>query len=113
MKQNINLNEIVNRIGYFRNKHNLSARELSLRIGKHEGYINKLESKDFNLPALMLLEIIDALEISYSEFFAENYTSYNTDNQLYSLIQSLPQDKKQHIIEFLKKWFLIVGKKWI
>ena len=61
------LNEVIQRIGYFRNKLNLSARELSLRIGKHEGYINKLESKDFNLPTTMLLEIINALEIEPSE----------------------------------------------
>ena len=58
------MKDLIQRIGYFRNKANLSARELSLRIGKHEGYINKLESKDFNLPTTMLLEIIETLEIT-------------------------------------------------
>lgn len=97
------MSEVIQRIGYFRNKLNLSARELSLRIGKHEGYINKLESKDFNLPTRMLLEIIDALEITPAEFFADNYMSYKIDKNLNDLIHSLPNDKKNHIIEFIKK----------
>ena len=42
--------DLTLRIAYFRNRNDLSARELSLLIGKHGGYINKLESKDFNLP---------------------------------------------------------------
>lgn len=97
------LNELIQRIGYFRNKLNLSARELSLRIGKHEGYINKLESKDFNLPTKMLLEIIDALEIKPSEFFAENYQTYKIDNELKELINNIPFSKRQSMIDFLKK----------
>lgn len=70
------MKELIQRIGYFRNKLNLSARELSLRLGKHDGYINKLESKDFNLPTQMLLEIIEVLEITPAEFFADNYADY-------------------------------------
>ena len=97
------IKEVIQRIGYFRNKLNLSARELSLRIGKHEGYINKLESKDFNLPTRMLLEIIEALEITPAEFFADNYVTYKIDKDLNDLIQSLPVDKKTNIIEFIKK----------
>ena len=97
------LNEVIQRIGYFRNKLNLSARELSLRIGKHEGYINKLESKDFNLPTTMLLEIINALEIEPSEFFAENYQTYKIDKELNEIINSIPLNKKQSMIDFLKK----------
>ena len=96
------LQEVIYRIGYFRNKLNISGRELSLRIGKHEGYINKLESKDFNLPTQMLLEIIDALGITPAQFFADDYASYETNKELFSLLESLPEDKKRHIIEFIK-----------
>ncbi len=96
------IKEVVERIGFFRNKLNLSARELSLRIGKHEGYINKLESKDFNLPTYMLLKIIDALEITPAIFFADNFASYKEDNELTILIKNLPTDKKKNIIEFIR-----------
>lgn len=95
--------DIIDRIAFFRTQKNLSARELSLRIDKHEGYINKLESLDFNLPTSVLLEIIEALEISPEEFFADNYQTFKKDEELLSLIKSLPQSKKDSLITFIKK----------
>ncbi|MCI8612664.1 MAG: helix-turn-helix transcriptional regulator [Clostridia bacterium] len=56
------------RIGYFRNQKNLSARELSLRLGKSPTYINQIKSRNFNLSLPALLDIIDVLEISCAEF---------------------------------------------
>ena len=96
------IKEVVKRIGYFRYKKNLSARELSLRLDKNESYINKLESNDFNLPTEMLLKIIQSLEVSPEEFFSENYMNYDVDKELYNLIQSLSAEKKNHLIEFIK-----------
>lgn len=93
--------EVIERIGYFRNKKNLSARELSMRIGMHESYINKLESKAFNLPTETLLKIIDVLEITPQIFFADNYTSYSTDAELTSAISNLPLEKKAALLKFL------------
>jgi len=43
----MNLNDIIDRIGYFRNKSNLSARALSLNIDKNPAYITKLEAGEF------------------------------------------------------------------
>ena len=97
------IKEVIQRIGYFRNKANLSARELSLRIGKHEGYINKLESKDFNLPTTMLLEIINALNITPAEFFADNYIDYKKDKEIYNLIANMSAEKKTGLISFISK----------
>lgn len=97
------IKDVIQRIGYFRNKANLSARELSLRLGKHEGYINKLESKDFNLPTTMLLEIINALNITPAEFFADNYVDYKKDNEIYNLITNMSADKKDSLISFISK----------
>ena len=37
-------NEVVSRIGILRSKAGLSARDLSLRIGKNAAYISRLES---------------------------------------------------------------------
>lgn len=94
--------EIILRLGHFRNQANLSARELSLRIGKHEGYISKLESYDFNITIDMLTKILETLNISYPEFFADNYVSYAKNKQLYELIESLSEDKKDNLINFIK-----------
>lgn len=95
--------DIIDRISFFRTKKNLSARELSLRIDKHDGYINKLESLDFNLPTSVLLEIIESLEITPEEFFAENYQTFKKDEELLALIKSLPQSKKDSLIDFIQK----------
>ncbi len=94
--------ELIQRIGYFRNRKNISARELSGRIDKHDAYINRLETKGFNLPTEVLLKIIEVLEITPQEFFADNYRTYKVDNELYNAISKLPSDKKQHFLEILK-----------
>ena len=71
------IKELIERISYIRNEKNISARELSLRIGKHQGYISKLEVEDFNLSTPMLLKIIEALEIDEGEFFCKLLTKDN------------------------------------
>lgn len=63
------LKDIVDRIQFFRNKVNLSARSLSLNIGKNSGYINKLECLDFNITITTLYEIINVLNVKPEEFF--------------------------------------------
>ena len=97
------MKEVIQRIGYFRNKANLSARELSLRLGKHDGYINKLESKDFNLPTSMLLEILEALEITPAEFFADDYTNYKNDKEILDLLKTMSKEKRDNLLLFIKK----------
>ena len=97
------MKEVIQRIGYFRNKANLSARELSLRLGKHDGYINKLESKDFNLPTSMLLEILEALEITPVEFFADDYTNYKNDKEILDLLKTMSKEKRDNLLLFIKK----------
>ena len=97
------MKDVIQRIGYFRNKANLSARELSLRLGKHDGYINKLESKDFNLPTSMLLEILEALEITPAEFFADDYANYKNDKEILDLLKTMSKDKRENLLSFIKK----------
>ena len=80
----------------------MSARELSLMIGKHEAYINKLECYAFNLSTNVLLEILDALQVSPQQFFADNYRDYKKDDELYQIIKKLPADKKDGLINLLK-----------
>lgn len=98
----MNLKDVILRINYFRNKANQSARDLSLMIGKHEGYINSLESTGFNIPTSVLLEIIEAFEITPEEFFAENYQNYKKDVELYDTIKALTIDKKENLMKFIK-----------
>lgn len=97
----MNMEEIVYRIWYFRNQAQISARDLSLKLGKHEAYISKLESKDFNLPTNVLLDIIDILEVEPEMFFAKNFDTYCKDRELLNLILHLPYKKRELLIEYL------------
>lgn len=78
----MDMNTLLQRIGYFRNKKNLSARELCLRIGKGDTYINQVENKNFRFSLPVLFEIIDALEVSCAEFFSDNDKSFAQDKEI-------------------------------
>ena len=97
------IKEILTRIGYVRNKANLSAREVSQRMGMSPQYVAQLESGRIVLTVEKLLQILEICEFPIERFFSSNIADYNVDNELKSLIESLPIDKKKNIIEFIKK----------
>jgi len=95
--------DIIYRISYFRDKANLSARELSFRIDKHKGYINKLESMYFNIPTEVLLKIIQELGVTVEEFFClgESYTKEG--KELLQKYNKLSQSNKDTINDLINK----------
>ncbi len=97
------IKEILSRIGYVRNKANLSAREVSLRMGMSPQYVAQLESGRIVLTVEKLLQILEICEFPIERFFSTNIADYNVDSELKTLIESLPIDKKKNIIEFIKK----------
>ena len=98
----MDLNELVQRIGYFRNKINLSARELSLRIGKSETYINQVECRNFTVSLPVVFEIIEALEITCAEFFSDNYAAYKQDKEILDTLNALPAERKNSFLDLMK-----------
>lgn len=97
------IKEILSRVGYVRNKANLSAREVSLRMGMSPQYVAQLESGRIVLTIEKLLQILEICDFSIERFFSPNIADYDVDNELKSLIQALPTEKKKNIIEFIKK----------
>ena len=97
------IKEILSRIGYVRNKANLSAREVSQRMGMSPQYVAQLESGRIVLTVEKLLQILEICEFPIDRFFSSNIADYKIDNELKSLIESLPSDKMKNIIEFIKK----------
>ena len=49
-----------------------------------------------------LLQILEICDFAVERLFSSDIADYETDNELKSLIESLPTDKK-NIIEFIKK----------
>lgn len=97
------IKEVLTRIGYVRNKANLSAREVSLRMGMSPQYVAQLESGRIVLTVEKLLQILEICDFSIERFFSNDIADYNVDSELKTLIESLPTDKKKNIIEFIKK----------
>lgn len=97
------IKEILARIGYVRNKSNLSARELSLRMGMSPQYVAQIESGRIVLTVEKLLKILEICEFPIERFFSSDIADYNINKELQLLIENLPTDKKKNIIEFIKK----------
>ena len=96
------IKEILARIGFVRNQANLSAREVSMRMGMSPQYVAQVESGRIVLTMEKLLQILEICNFPIERFFSPNISDYEVDLELQLLIQSLPADKKRHIIEFMK-----------
>ncbi len=99
----MDIKEVLSRIGYVRNTANLSAREVSLRIGMSPQYVAQLESGRIVLTVEKLLQILEVCKFPIERFFNADIADYNVNTELNRLIESLPTDKKKNIIEFIKK----------
>lgn len=71
---NINLSkeEIINRIGYFRNKKNISAYKLGTELGHAKNYFYRIESGKFDISLETLLDVLQILNVSLIEFLYPN-----------------------------------------
>lgn len=95
----MNLDDVIERIGILRIRANLSARALSVKIGKNPGYINRLETqKDFVPTITVLFDIIEVCGSTPEEFFYENMFEYKTDKQAFEFFKNLTEKQKQAIM---------------
>ena len=102
MNKHFTYDDIIFRIGYFRTKHNLSARELSLRVGYSESYINRIERKLVDLKVQNLIEIMDYFEITPEEFFYSKPEEYEKDKEIFERISELSPDNKARLLDLAK-----------
>lgn len=100
---NINLTkeEILNRIGYFRNLRNISAYKLGLELGHSKTYFYRVESGEIALTLDMLLDILDILQVTTTEFFCPSLK--DDDKNLLEMINNLSPENKQTILDIVKK----------
>ena len=101
--ENVNLSkkEIIERIGYFRNLRNISAYKLGMELGHSKTYFYRIESGEIQLTLDMLLEVLDILNVSTTEFFCP--TLKQEDGELFDMINNLSKENKQTIIDLMKK----------
>ncbi len=95
--------DVISRIGYFRNRANLSARETSFRLDKSELYVTRIENGQIALKVSTLLNLIDIFNISVQDFFYLGKDYNEEDKNILELFGRLTRENKQFAIDFLKK----------
>ena len=98
----MDMKEVLTRIGYVKISANLSAREVSLRMGMSPQYVAQLESGRIVLTVEKLLQILEICNFPIERFFSTNIAEYNENIELKNLVEALPLKKKQSLIEFIK-----------
>ncbi len=99
----IDYDEVINRFGYFRNKANLSARELSGRLGFNPQFVSTIESKKIELKVSTLLKFCEVVDITLQDFFYLGKDYNKEDKNLIELFSSLSTENKNTIIDLMKK----------
>lgn len=100
-KENLSKEDILNRIGYFRNKKNITAYKLGMQLGHSKTYFYRIESGEIQLTLEMLLDVLDILGVTTSEFFCPYIK--DEDKELFEKILSLSKENKQTISGLIEK----------
>lgn len=97
---------LIQRAGYLRTRANLSARELSQRMGLSPGYINKFEFGGINIPSEVLLDLIRTCGSTPEEFFYENIEHYQQDKNFIKKFNKLSKENKEIVLKLMDnlKW---------
>lgn len=93
---------LIDRLGYLRTRANLSARELSQRMGKSIAYIAKFDNGDFSIPAEILFDAIEICGGSVEEFFWNDIAKYEEQKELLTTFENLSAESKETIKNLMK-----------
>lgn len=102
--ENLSYSEVLNRLGYFRNKRNLSSRETSLRLDASTGHFNRIERGNIELKMKTFLEFLNIVEISPMEFFYPKLENYEKDRELIEILMELSEEQKKTLLDVAKKF---------
>ena len=98
----MNMKFVRNRIAFLRTAKNISARELSLRLGQSVGYINHIEIGTSNPSIEMLFYICEELGVTMSEFFEEDNKYPLLVNEILQLSKTLNKSSLESVISVMK-----------
>lgn len=98
----MNMEFLRNRIAFLRTEKNISARELSLRLGQSVGYINHIEIGTSNPSIEMLFYICEELDVTMNEFFDEDNNHPLLVNEIIQLSKKLDKNSLESVIAVMK-----------
>ena len=97
----MDIKDILQKIAKLRNEANLSARELSLRIGMSAQYIGQVERGRITLSVEVLLRILEVLKVPLEKFFSPSTETYETDKALLNYLYAITKKKKEALLNFI------------
>ena len=99
----LSYDDIISRVGYFRNRANLSLRETSLRLGYNPQFMKTIENKSVELKVKTLLDFCDIVDITPQDFFYLGNSYNKEDKNVLELFNNLSLENRQMIIELMKR----------
>lgn len=99
---NLTREDILNRIAYFRNKQNISAYQMSLKLGHARSYFYRIESGEIQLTMEVFLEVLEILNLTTAEFFYPYVDEFHKDMDDLKMIKSLTDEERKSIKTLLK-----------
>lgn len=103
MENKITYDEILNRMCYFMDLSNLSARATSFTMDHSEQYMKRILNKSVELKVSTLLEFCDIMNITIQEFFYLGKTYNENDKNLLDMFSKLSNENKKIIIDLMSK----------
>ncbi len=100
---NLSRADILNRIAYFMNLQNISAYQMSLKLGHSRNYFYRVESGEIQLTVEVLLEVLEILNLTTSEFFYPEVDKYKSDMDNLKILNRLNEEEKKSLLTLLKK----------
>ena len=89
----INYNNFALRLSQLREEKEVSARDMSIKLGQNPAYINNIETSKA-LPSMsMFFNICDYLEITPSDFFNDDIENPSTFNKLCKQLTTLSSNQ--------------------
>ena len=100
---NLTYDDVIHRLGHFRNKANLSLRETSMRLGYNPQFMKTIENKSIELKVRTLLDFCELVDITPFEFFYLGKEFNKEDREVLNLYYNLNNENKKTILELMKK----------
>lgn len=93
--------KLIERLKNIRERTGLTARALSLRIHRAEGYVGKIENGSHWPPVEDLARILEECNSSFLELFWEDFDSYKDDKKILELLEKISSKGKDPLISLL------------
>ena len=103
MENKFDYDEVINRMGFFLNKSNLSARAASLRLGYTEQFMKRIFNKSVELKVSTLLDFFELVNITPQDFFYVGKSYNNDDKNMLDMFNNLSAQGKETIVNLMKQ----------